>query len=74
MMVLSKPKEYVSILVNEMTLIIQYALTNYYEETFHNLCTASERNSRLDLEMNKVDKLRNEIFLICENLQNKEGK
>jgi hypothetical protein len=73
-MVLSKPKEYVSILIAEIKLIIQGALINYYEETFHAKCTLHESRSRLDLEMEKVDKLRDEIIHICENLQNKGDK
>ena len=73
-MVISKPKEYISILVSEMKMIIQTAVTNYYEETFHNRCALHESKSKLNLEMERVDKLRDEIILICENLQNKGDK
>lgn len=56
--------------MSEMKLIIQNALLNYYEETFHAICPLYESRNKLDLKMNEVDKLRDEIINICENLKN----
>jgi hypothetical protein len=69
---LSKPKEYISLLIEEMKKIMHHAFINYYEETFRGMCPLHVSKEKLDAEMNKVDKLRDEIIFICGQLQNNE--
>lgn len=69
---ISRPKEYISILIDEIKNIMKSSVSNFCHETHTGLCSPVDSRDRLNTEMAKVDDLKNEIIFICESMENKK--
>jgi len=61
---ISKPKEYIDLLLNDMVKTVQIATKNFFDETYHNRCSLLDAHERLDKAMKKIDELKEEIFFV----------
>lgn len=61
---ISKPKEYISMLLNDMIKSVEIAVKNYYEETFYQKYPLPESSDRLRKALDRVDEVKKEIFYV----------
>jgi len=61
---ISKPKEYIDILLQDLVKTIQIATRNYFDERYGNLCSMADSENRFDKAMEKVDSIKSEIFYV----------
>lgn len=73
-MQISKPKEYIDILLQDIINITKHATNNMVHENFTVMCPFSDSTERFNKQMEKVDVLKEEILLIIENLTNENKK
>ncbi len=66
---ISKPKEYIDILLHDLVKTIQIATKNFFDETYHNRCALVDAHDRLTKSMDKVDLIKEEIFYIISHIQ-----
>ena len=67
-MQISRPKEYIDILLKEIIEITKHATNNMVHENFKGICPFHESSERFENKMEKVEELKKEILTICENL------
>lgn len=67
-MILSRPKEYIEVLLKEIIDITKNATNNMVHENFKGMCPFHESRDRFDSHMKKVEEIKKEILAICENL------
>lgn len=61
---ITKPKEYIDILLKDMVKTVEIAVKNYVTETYHNMCSPSESSEKLRKSMERVDEVKREIFYV----------
>lgn len=61
---ISKPKEYIDILLNDLVKHVQMATRNYFEERFRGEFHANDSHNRLEESMKRVDEIKSEIFYV----------
>lgn len=61
---ISKPKEYIDMLLKDLVQEVQLAVKNYYEETFYRKCPMPESSDRLREALKKTDEVKKEIFYV----------
>ncbi len=61
---LSKPKEYIDILLKDLIKTLEMAVKNYYEERYNNMCSSAVSSDKLQRAMDKVDEIKKEIFYV----------
>jgi len=71
-MKLSKPKEYIDILLSDMTKIFRVAYTDYYEQKLFRQCPNYALEESLKERLLKAETLKIEIKEIIDSLQSEE--
>lgn len=61
---LTKPKEYIDILLKDMVKTIEMAVKNYVTESYQGMCSPGESSEKLRKSMAHVDEVKREIFYV----------
>jgi septin family protein len=65
-MKLSRPSEYVNILIQDMLKGVQIATEKLYYERYHNVCSLHESQERYNACFERIEEIKKEIISICE--------
>lgn len=65
-MIISKPKEYINMLIDDICNVTKKAMSSYTEERLMNMCSISTSMDKLNIQMLKVNALKEEILKIVE--------
>ena len=61
---ITKPKEYIDILLKDLVKTVEMAVSDYTKERFVGACSPVESSDKLRKAMAKVDEVKREIFYI----------
>lgn len=67
-MIISRPKEYIEILLKEIIELTKQATNNMVHENFKGICSFQDSRERFDYKIEQVEELKKEILMLCENL------
>lgn len=61
---ITKPKEYIDILLKDMVKTVEMAVRNHMHETYRGMCSPVDSSERLRKSLERVDEVKREIFYV----------